>query len=107
MKILKFRDNLVKKILNGSKTVTYRLFDDKNLQMGDSLEFIDYETGKKFAEAQIIGVRKKKLSEIKKKDFEGNEKYESNEKMLRHFKSHYGERVTINTTVKIINFKLL
>jgi hypothetical protein len=41
MKKLKFRHHLVKEIVTGSKTVTWRLFDDKDLQVGDELELID------------------------------------------------------------------
>ena len=107
MKSLKFRHNLVQKILDGSKSVTWRLFDDKNLQAGDQVELIDWESGEKFAEAEIIGVREKKLNEIEEKDFEGHEKYESIEEMLGHYKKYYGEKVNLDTKVKIINFRLL
>ena len=107
MKTLKFRHNLVQKILDGSKTVTWRLFDDKNLQVGDKIEFIDWESGGKFADAEIIGAREKKLGDIEEKDFEGHEKYGSNEEMLEHYKKYYGEKVNMDTMVKIINFKLL
>ena len=107
MKTLKFRHNLVQKILNNSKTVTWRLFDDKNIQVGDQAELIDWESGEKFAEAEITGVREKKLGEIEEKDFEGHEKYQSNEEMLEHYKKYYGEKVDMDTAVKIIDFKLL
>lgn len=39
MKQIKFANDLVSKILEGSKTATWRLFDDKALQIGDQLEF--------------------------------------------------------------------
>ncbi|MDP3958234.1 MAG: ASCH domain-containing protein [bacterium] len=107
MKTLKFRHNLVKKILDRSKTVTWRLFDDKDLQIGDKIELIDWESSEKFAEAEITGVREKKLGEIEEKDFEGHEKYQSNEEMLEHYKKYYGEKVDMDTVVKIIDFKLL
>ncbi|QQG46261.1 MAG: ASCH domain-containing protein [Candidatus Niyogibacteria bacterium] len=107
MKTLKFRHNLVQKVLDGSKTVTWRLFDDKNIQVGDQIELIDWESGGKFAEAKITGVREKKLGEIEEKDFEGHEKYQSNEEMLEHYKKYYEEKVDMNTEVKIIDFKLL
>lgn len=107
MKTLKFRYNLVQKILDGSKTVTWRLFDDKNLKAGDQIELIDWESGEKFAKAEITGMREKKLGEITEKDFEGHEKYESNEEMIERYKEYYGEKVNMDTTVKIIDFKLL
>lgn len=107
MKTLKFRHNLVQKILNGSKTVTWRLFDDKNLQVGDQIVFIDWELGKNFAEAKITGVREKKLGEVEEKDFEGHEKYGNNEEMLQHYKQYYGDKVMMDTMIKMIDFKLL
>ena len=107
MKTLKFRHNLVQKILNNSKTVTWRLFDDKNIQVGDQAELIDWESGEKFAEAEITGVREKRLGEIEEKDSEGHEKYQSNEEMLEHYKKYYGGKVDMDTIVKIIDFELL
>jgi len=106
IKTLKFAHNLVEKILCGTKTVTWRLFDDKNLTAGDRLEFVDSDTGKKFAEAEIIKVREKKLGEVEENDFEGHERYEDNNEMLRTYKRYYGERADWNTVVKIIEFKL-
>ena len=107
MKTLKFRHNLVHKILDGSKNVTWRLFDDKDLQTGDQLEFIDWETRNKFAEAEIVGVREKKLGEISKKDFEGHEKYGNKQEILQHYRECYGEKVNMDTVIKIVEFKLL
>ena len=45
MKSLKFYKDSIGSILNGAKTSTWRLFDDKNLQVGDELKFINKETG--------------------------------------------------------------
>jgi len=107
VKTLKFRHHLAEEILAGRKTVTWRLFDDKDLKIGDKLELLDWESGEKFAEAEITGVREKRLGEIEEKDSEGHEKYQSNEEMLEHYKKYYGEKVDMDTAVKIIDFKLL
>jgi len=107
MKTLKFKGHLVLKILDGTKTVTWRLFDDKDLQVRDRLDFINSDTGAKFTEAEIINIREKKLGEIKDSDFEGHERYQKQEDMLQHYKKYYGDKVNLNTSVKIINFKLL
>ena len=45
MKTLKFASHLVQKILSGEKTSTWRLFDDKDLQVGDGLIFVNKDTG--------------------------------------------------------------
>lgn len=73
MKTLKFREALSVEILNGSKNVTWRLFDDKNLSVGDRIQLITWENKEIFAEAVIIGVTEKKLNDIEEKDFEGHE----------------------------------
>lgn len=107
MKTLKFKNHLVQKILDGTKTVTWRLFDDKDLQVGDRLEFINSDSGEKFADAEITNIQEKKLGKIEDSDFEGNEEYISQEEMIKRYKEYYGEKVNVKTIVKIIKFKLL
>lgn len=108
MKNLKFKNYLVPKILDGSKIITWRLFDDKNLQVGDGLLFINSASGKEFAKAKITGVREKKLGEIQETDFEeGHERYKSQEDMLAHYRDYYGDKVDLNSVIKIVQFKLL
>ena len=108
MKTLKFKDYLVSKILDGSKIITWRLFDDKDLNIGDELLFINSDSGKEFAKAEIIGVREKKLGEITEADFEeGHEKYKSQEDMLVHYRDYYGEKVDLSSVIKIIKYKLI
>ena len=61
MKIIKFAAALVPLVLSGEKNVTWRLFDDKNLSVGDDLEFINRDTGKVFGYAKILKVWEKKV----------------------------------------------
>lgn len=107
IKTLKFRRYLAKEILEGRKTITWRLFDDKDLKVGDNFELIVWETGEKFAEAEIVKVHEKKFGEIKEQDLEGHEKFESRGEMLKTYRKYYGDKVDWNTIVKIIEFKLL
>jgi len=108
MKTLKFKDYLVSKILDGSKIITWRLLDDKNLNIGDELLFINSDSGKEFAKAKIIGVREKKLGEITEADFEeGHEKYKSQDDMLAHYRDYYGKKVDLSSVIKIIKYKLI
>ena len=106
MKTLKFKPNLVELILSGKKTVTWRLFDDKDLTVGDELEFVNKGTMKKFANAVIVSIRKKRLGDIEGRDFEGHETYESREDMFQEMIKNYGDKVNGDTTVKIVEFKL-
>lgn len=107
MKQIKFANDLVSKILNGSKTATWRLFDDKDLQTGDQLEFLNRESGEMFARAEITSVQEKSLGEITESDFSGHETFSDREKMLETYRGYYGPEVGWETMVKMIHFKLL
>ncbi len=108
MKTLKFTDELSKLVLSGEKTSTWRIFDDKDLSVGDDLVLVNKSTGKEFAQAEIISVRKKALRQIDETDFKnGHERYASDEKMLEAFRSYYGDSVTMDTEIKLIRFKIL
>lgn len=106
MKNLKFAPSLVPLVLSGAKDTTWRLFDDKDLQHGDELALINRETMEQFATARIIDVREKPLSELDDTDLDGHEPYESEERMLEDFRKYYGDRVTLESMVKIVKFKL-
>lgn len=81
MKTLKFFSHLVNKILIGEKTSTMRLFDDKDLTVGDELIFINTETGEKFGEAEITSIKIKTLGSLTDDDCFGNGKFSSKEEM--------------------------
>lgn len=105
MKTLKFASNLVTKILSGEKNSTWRLFDDKDLQKGDLLTFINKETGEIFGTANIISLYKKTLGTLTESDWIGHEKFDSEEEMYRTYTKYYGDKVTPETEVKVITFK--
>ncbi|MFA6094419.1 MAG: ASCH domain-containing protein [Candidatus Paceibacterota bacterium] len=107
MKTLKFRPELASLILLGEKTSTWRLFDDKNLTLGDEIILINKSTGEEFGKAVIIELREKKLGEIIDTDFYGHEKFESVEKMYEAYRKYYGDKVTPESIVKIIKFRLV
>ncbi len=106
-KTIKFRDYLVDLVLSGEKDATWRLFDDKDLKKGDEVDFINWNTKEKFADAVLIDVREKKLGELVDADFEGHEKFESEEIMYANYRTYYGDKVSPETVVKIIRFKLV
>ncbi len=107
MKTLKFKDHLVPLVLSGEKDSTWRLFDDKDLMAGDELILINKDSGEEFGKSVIVSTREKKLGELQDSDFSGHEKFESTEKMYETYKTYYGNRVTPETTVKIVKFKLI
>ncbi|MBT6691575.1 ASCH domain-containing protein [Candidatus Parcubacteria bacterium] len=107
MKTLKFHPSLVELILEGSKTTTWRLWDDKNLSVDDEISFLDSYTKTEFAQAIITEVKEKTFAELTEDDRDGHEKYSSDEKMYQSFSKHYvGKKINEDTKVKIIKFKL-
>lgn len=104
MKTLKFAPRLVSQILNGQKTSTWRLFDDKDLSLGDKLIFVNKETGEEFGSAIITTLSQKTLGTLKDEDWEGHERFPSEAAMYATCRQYYGDGVDANTEVKIINF---
>lgn len=104
MKTLKFMPDLAKKIIDGEKWTTIRLFDDKNLMSEDELHFINRETGHIFGTAIIDTVHIKTLGTLTEEDWVGNERFSSSEAMYADFRKYYGDAVTATTEVKIITF---
>jgi hypothetical protein len=107
MKTLKFASNLVALVLSGEKTATWRMFDDKDLAVGDELSLLDQATGKEFAQAKITAVEEKTFGKIDASDLVGHEHYTSRDEMLKVYQSYYGDRVTEDTPVKMIDFELV
>ena len=106
MKQLKFEQKLVEPILSGKKTATWRLYDDKDLTIGDELSLVNRDTGDEFARGRITDVQETTLGEIDLSNTGGHETYESREAMYEIFRGYYGEQVGAETGVKIVSFEL-
>jgi hypothetical protein len=104
MKNLKFAPELCLQILAGTKTSTWRLFDDKDLTVGDELTFVNKETLESFGTGEITQLSTKTLGTLEESDWIGNERFASDEEMYETYRSYYGDRVNPNTEVKIIHF---
>lgn len=94
-------------VLSGKKTSTWRLFDDKNLSVGDKLIFIEKETNKEFAKAVITFILERTFSDLTDADFEGHEKFVSETEMYEAYQKYYKLPVTPNSILKIIHFNLI
>jgi ribonuclease HI len=111
MKTLKFNHKDAELVIAGEKTSTWRLYDDKDLSVDDEIKFIDKVDPKDSKTWQVIGealvseVREKKLENVTKDDMDGHVVFSSPEDMLNYYKDIYGERVTLDTPVKIVFFK--
>jgi hypothetical protein len=104
MKTLKFLSKFKEGILNGAKTNTWRLFDDKNLQIGDEVAFIDSDTKESFGNGVIIDVKEICLKEVDLNTID--EKYGSYDAMYERLRGYYGDSVGPDTVLKIVEFKL-
>lgn len=104
MKTLKFQKELVKEILGGQKTSTWRVNDEKNISINDVVEFINTDTAKAFGVARVDSVTVKRLGEVEGDDFSGHESFDSKEKMYATYRQYYGSDVGPQTPVKIIRF---
>ncbi|HSX44353.1 MAG TPA: reverse transcriptase-like protein [Candidatus Saccharimonadales bacterium] len=110
MKTLKFHHDLAQLILQGQKTATWRINDEKNLSVNDDVEIIDKVKRKDPSSWQVIGHAKineiiaKRLSDITDEDIAGDKEYESREDMIQTLGSYFGDEINKNTTIKIVRF---
>lgn len=103
-KVIKFTAELTKLIIDGSKTVTIRLFDDKNLSVGDKIILATRDGDKvtNFGKAIIETVTIKTIETLTDADFVGHERVEN---PLVYYRNYCGNKVKKDTEVKIIKFK--
>ncbi|MGH7142018.1 MAG: reverse transcriptase-like protein [Candidatus Saccharimonadales bacterium] len=110
MKKLKFNHTLAKLILEGKKTSTWRLFDDKDISVDDQVVFVDKvdpkdpKTWRNIGSAIINNIVQKRLRDITYNDIAEQEQFSSKEAMLKTFQKYYGTHVAWETPVKIIEF---
>ncbi len=104
MKTLKFKPHLCQQILDGEKTATWRLFDDKDLEEGDEINFVNKETLESFGKGYIKELKIKSLGTLVEGDWEGHERFASEEEMYETYKSYYGDKVGPDSELKIIDF---
>jgi hypothetical protein len=107
MKTLKFRPEAINGILRGKQDTTWRLFDDKDLSVGDTLSLVDSKTGEEFALAKITSVKETVMGKLSYSDFEGHDKFASEAEMYKTFSKYCKRPVTKDTPVKVVKFRLI
>ena len=111
MKTLKFEHTGAQQLTSGQKTATWRLFDDKDLSVDDSIKFIDKVQPGDPSSWQVIGKGKvtqvlaKKLGSVTRQDMVGHEQFNSPEEILDKYRGYYGARVTPDDIVKVVRFE--
>jgi hypothetical protein len=104
MKTLKFEPHLAALMLKAEKTATWRLYDDKALAQGDEISCINRETGKEFGTAIVERLSIKPLGQLDDEDWQGHERFTSEEEMYKTYQSYYpNEVVNADTLVKILH----
>lgn len=104
MKTLKFKPQLIASLRAGTKTSTWRLFDDKDLSVGDVVSIMDKSTLDVVGTARISAVSIRPLGEVWQTELDGHESYKNEEDMLATFSSYYGDSVTLATDAKVLHF---
>ncbi len=107
MKNIKFKKILSELILSWDKYTTWRLFDDKTLLKGDIVSFLVSETKQEFAKAKLVDVKETTFEKLTDEDWDGHEKFSSDEEMYKTYSKYYNCRVDKDSLVKIIKFELL
>lgn len=110
MKKLKLDHGLAQMVSVGTKTSTWRLFDDKDLTVNDVVELIDKvepeqpQTWKLIGTGRINRIIEKRVGDIQPEDYEVQSEYEAPEERLKAYRGYYGDQVTWDTPVKMIYF---
>ena len=107
MKTLKFTPELCEQIIASTKTSTWRLFDDKDLTVGDELIFVNKQTLESFGTGEITQLYTKTLGTLEESDWIGHERFDSEETMYATYRQYYGDRVSPDTEVKILQFTFI
>ena len=98
---------MVPLVLNGSKTLTYRLEDKWDfLNVGDTILTEDSGTNKVFAELEIT-LKERGAFGTLRDDREGHEPYRSLEERRATFEKYYNRKVTDDEPAIILGFKVL
>ena len=106
MKSLKFWEPLPGLILDGKKTTTWRINDEKNIKEGDELS-LTHKDGTEFAKAIVLEVKETTFGKFTDEDTESHEEFSSNKELYATYSKYYQMKVTPETEVKVIKFKLL
>lgn len=110
MKTLKLDHKLAKDVLKGTKTSTWRIYDDKDISVDDDIELIDKVDGLEPSTWRVIGrahvnaVLSKRIEDLTDQDMKESHQYSSVDEVMNEFRRYYGEGVNEQTPVKIIHF---
>ncbi|MBU1133255.1 ASCH domain-containing protein [Patescibacteria group bacterium] len=105
-KRLRFSDPLPELVLKGEKDITWRINDDKDLSVGDELSLCRMDNIE-YAKAEITWIKETTFGALTKEDKEGHEKFNSEQELYATYSKYYSTKVTPETPLKVIKFRLL
>lgn len=109
MKTLKFNHEAAHQLLEHQKTSTWRLYDDKDLSVDDHLKILDKvdpkdpKSWKVIGQAVVSEIIEKKMGSLKPQEL-SDEGFKAVDDALNTYQSYYGDRVDLDTPVKILYF---
>lgn len=106
MKTLKFAGELPELVLAGKKDTTWRIDDEKDITIEDILSFCRPD-GIEFARGKVRWVKCTRFEYLSEEDKEGHEPFSKDEEMYDTYSRYYNMKVTPETPVKIIKYKLI
>jgi hypothetical protein len=106
MKRLRFAEPLPGLVLDGSKDATWRIDDEKEITVNDTLSLCKRTDNSEFAQAEVSWVKMTTFGSLTSEDMEGHEKFSSHQEMLDTYSKYYNLTVTDDTVLKVIKFKI-
>lgn len=107
MKDLKFSPNQIPGIISGSIHTTIRLSDDKSIEVGDFIKFIDSGGDEKFGYGLVEEVNQKRLYALKNDEKHFEKKCKSDKELLDTLRQFYSDEITLDSIAKVIKFTYL
>lgn len=105
-KTLKFSPDLVPLVLSGEKNSTWRLWDDKDLKVGDVVTLIRRPELTAFAVVKITSCIEKPLGTLTSEDKKGHESFKDDKEMYETYSGYYKREVGPKTPIKILRFEI-
>lgn len=104
MKSLKFTAEQIPEIEQGRQTSTWRIFDDKELSVGDELQFINCDNATVFGYGLVGQIVIKRIKDLNEFDQDGHKKYDNLGQIITEFTRFYGPGVTADTIIKVVKY---
>ena len=106
MKRLRFSEELVPLVIDGTKDTTWRVDDEKAIQPGDDLSLCRID-GTEFAKVNVVWTKETTFAQLTDEDIEGHEPFASDEEMLRTYSGYYNKPLDMKSRLKVIKFRIV